>query len=59
MSSFLDHSHQPLIKTKLSAPQLRAKLVSRPRLLDLLAEGRARALMFICATVGYGKTTRW
>jgi LuxR family transcriptional regulator, maltose regulon positive regulatory protein len=48
---------EPLLKTKLSAPQLRARLVHRPRLLGLMVEGAARALTLICAPAGYGKTT--
>ena len=53
----LDRSHLPLIKTKFSAPQMRTGLVSRPRLLTLLAEGVSRTLTLICAPAGYGKTT--
>ncbi len=45
----------PLIRTKLAAPQLRASLVTRPRLLSLLAEGAGRTLTLICAPAGYGK----
>ena len=48
---------EPLLKTKLSAPQLRARLVHRPRLLSLMAETTSRALALICAPAGYGKTT--
>jgi LuxR family maltose regulon positive regulatory protein len=52
-----DHYREPLIKTKLIAPQPRASLVSRPRLLSLMAEGTRRGLTLICAPAGYGKTT--
>ena len=48
---------EPLIKTKLSAPQLRASLVYRSRLHNMLEEGAGRALTLICAPAGYGKTT--
>ena len=46
-----------MIKTRISAPRLRANLVSRPRLLHLLDRGTTRALTLICAPAGYGKTT--
>jgi ATP/maltotriose-dependent transcriptional regulator MalT len=47
---------EPLIKTKLSAPQLRASLVYRSRLHSMLEEGAGRALTIICARQA-GKTT--
>jgi len=47
----------PLIRTKLSAPQLRAGLVARPYLLSQLGESAACALTLVCAPAGYGKTT--
>ena len=50
-------THPPLIRTKLSASQLRASLVTRSRVLSLLSEGSERALTLICAPAGYGKTT--
>ncbi len=53
----LEGVREPLIKTKLSAPQVRARLVSRPRLLNLMAEGVSRALTLVSAPAGYGKTT--
>jgi LuxR family maltose regulon positive regulatory protein len=52
-----DHLRDPLLKTKLFAPHLRPSLVSRPRLLSMVAEGEDRALTLICAPPGYGKTT--
>ncbi len=57
MISLSDQIRQPLLKTKLSSPQLRASLVSRPRLLRLLSESERRILTLICAPAGYGKTT--
>jgi hypothetical protein len=39
-----DHSGEPLLKTKLSAPKLRLSRVARPRLLSRLAEGLWRPL---------------
>jgi LuxR family transcriptional regulator, maltose regulon positive regulatory protein len=48
---------EPLLKTKLSVPQLRSRLVTRPRLFSGLAEGTGRNLTLICAPAGYGKTT--
>ncbi len=52
-----DLLHSPLIKTKLSAPQRRASLVQRPRLLSLLSDTCSKTLTLICAPAGYGKTT--
>jgi LuxR family maltose regulon positive regulatory protein len=47
----------PLIKTKLSAPQLRADLVARPQLLVRLNESVLSSFTLVCAPAGYGKTT--
>lgn len=50
--------HEPaLLKTKLYAPQTRADLVPRPRLLAKLNAGQRRKLILISAPAGYGKTT--
>lgn len=43
--------------TKLAMPSLRERLVSRPRLLDLLERGLNSRLILVAAGVGYGKTT--
>lgn len=48
---------QPLIKTKLFIPHLRAGLVPRPQLLEKLEQGSNRLLTLISAPAGYGKTT--
>ncbi len=55
--SFPEPFREPLLQTKLAAPQLRAKLVARPRLLDRLSEATTHALTLFCAPAGYGKTT--
>ena len=47
----------PLLMTKLYVPPTRAKLISRPRLIQRLAEGLARPLTLISAPAGFGKTT--
>ena len=47
----------PLLTTKLYLPPRRTRLVSRPRLLDLLNEGLTRPLTLISAPAGFGKTT--
>jgi LuxR family maltose regulon positive regulatory protein len=47
----------PLIRTKHSAPQLRAGLVARPHLLTQLRESGLHAFTLVCAPAGYGKTT--
>jgi len=52
----------PLIKSKLSAPQVRAGLVARPQLLRQLEEGTLGPFTLVCAPAGYGKTallTNW
>jgi len=48
---------EPLIKTKLFIPSVRADRVARPRLLALLDAGAQRALTLISAPAGFGKTT--
>ena len=49
----------PLLTTKLHVPTIRPKLVSRPRLIERLAEGlhARRKLTLISAPAGFGKTT--
>ena len=53
----------PLLKTKVNAPQVRAEIVQRNRLLDWLneglqnADGFNRQLTLVSAPAGYGKTT--
>lgn len=46
-----------LLTTKLSAPETRAPILPRPRLLDRLDDGTRSALTLVCAPAGYGKTT--
>lgn len=48
---------QPLLVTKLHAPQVRANLVMRTRLLTHLDRGLERPLTIVSATAGFGKTT--
>src|SRR5512139_3933947 len=43
--------------TKLNVPPARAKLISRPRLIERLADGLTRPLTLISAPAGSGKTT--
>jgi ATP/maltotriose-dependent transcriptional regulator MalT len=45
-----------LLRSKLHAPQLPSRHVSRPRLVDLMRLGRERRLTLVCAPPGYGKT---
>lgn len=47
----------PLLSIKLTMPPLPNALLSRTRLLDRLAEGRASKLTLLAAPAGYGKTT--
>src|SRR5438045_8808994 len=47
----------PILATKLYIPPLRAKVVSRPRLIERLNEGLYRKLTLISAPAGFGKTT--
>ena len=46
-----------LLASKFSVPQLRARLVSRPHVVELLEQGTRRALTLISAPAGSGKTT--
>ena len=46
-----------LLASKLSVPQLRARLVARPHVVELLEQGTRRALTLISAPAGSGKTT--
>jgi LuxR family maltose regulon positive regulatory protein len=49
----------PILATKLYIPPLRAKTVSRPRLIERLNEGLAVGckLTLVSASAGFGKTT--
>ncbi len=47
----------PLLATKLFIPPLRGNLVTRPRLLNKLDNGRAQRLILVTAPAGFGKTT--
>ena len=47
----------PLLLTKLCAPQVRSARVSRPRLLARLNQGVAGKLTLVSAPAGFGKTT--
>ena len=47
----------PLLRTKFSVPPVRSTLVSRPRLLAKLDEGKQEKLTLISASAGFGKTT--
>lgn len=47
----------PLVLTKLRVPALRARVISRARLIDLLAPKDGAGLVLVCAPAGYGKTT--
>src|SRR5437773_459858 len=46
-----------LIETKMNAPRLPARCVSRRAQLDLLQQGLARKLTVLVAPAGFGKTT--
>jgi LuxR family maltose regulon positive regulatory protein len=53
----IQHSHTPLLTTKLYIPPLRQEMVSRPRLVERLNAGLDRKLTLISAPAGFGKTT--
>jgi len=46
-----------IIHTKLAIPSLRAKLVERSRLIDMLSLGIERGFVLVSAPAGYGKST--
>ena len=46
----------PLVETKLLLPQPRGDAVARPRLTELLDQGRERRLTLVSAPAGFGKT---
>ncbi len=48
---------RPLLATKLFIPPLRSNLVTRPRLLKQLDNGRDQRLILVTAPAGFGKTT--
>ncbi len=48
---------RPLLTTKLYVPPTRSRLVSRPRLIELLNAGLHRKLTLVSAPAGFGKTT--
>jgi hypothetical protein len=47
----------PVIRSKIQPPPVRSSTLSRPRLLDRLAECTPNRLTLIVAEAGYGKTT--
>ena len=47
----------PLLETKLYIPKWRPSQVSRPRLIERLAQGIERKLTLVSAPAGFGKTT--
>jgi LuxR family maltose regulon positive regulatory protein len=52
----------PLVETKLFLPRPRGDAVGRPRLTELLEQGRRARLILVSAPAGFGKTTllaRW
>jgi LuxR family transcriptional regulator, maltose regulon positive regulatory protein len=57
LNTSAEQFNPPLIKTKLSAPQLRAGLVARPALLGQLKKSVLNPFLLLCAPAGYGKTT--
>src|SRR5690349_761773 len=46
-----------LLASKLHVPQLRAKLIPRPHVIEILDQGTRRSLTLISAPAGSGKTT--
>jgi LuxR family maltose regulon positive regulatory protein len=46
-----------LLATKLHVPRLRPGFVSRPRLLERVAEGMEWDLVLLCTPAGFGKTS--
>lgn len=48
---------EPLLRTKLFLPPIRAKRVARPQLIKKINEGLDKALILVSAPAGFGKTT--
>jgi LuxR family transcriptional regulator, maltose regulon positive regulatory protein len=46
-----------ILATKLFIPQIRSKVVSRPRLIEILKNGLQHKLTLVSAPAGFGKTT--
>ncbi len=59
MPSGADQSDRDFVlaRTKLQVPLPRSRMVSRPRLLEALDEGRSARLTLVCAPTGWGKTS--
>src|SRR5262245_30829484 len=50
-------SSEPILRTKLTRPNLAAGILARPRLQEALATHADRPLSLVVADAGYGKTT--
>lgn len=49
-------SSEPILRTKLHRPPVSADIIPRARLIELLEQGRNRAMTLISAPAGYGKS---
>ena len=49
--------HDEVLQTKINAPPLRGRVISRPRLLDRLESSKHQKLILITAPAGFGKST--
>jgi LuxR family maltose regulon positive regulatory protein len=56
-SAAAGHERDALLATKLHVPGPRPGLVSRPRLLERLADGVGQAMVLVSTPAGFGKTT--
>ncbi len=53
----MDATASPLVLTKLRVPVLRTRIISRTRILSLLASEKEASFILVCAPAGYGKTS--
>ncbi len=53
----MEAAASPLVLTKLRVPAARPRLISRRRIVDLLAGDQTANFLLVCAPAGYGKTT--
>jgi LuxR family maltose regulon positive regulatory protein len=56
-NQLLPEQREPLLRTKLFVPPMRAKRVDRPGLIERMNDSQDKALILVSAPAGFGKTT--